>query len=139
MTTNTKGHRRRRTADTNHNSNPTFLQVALRPYRRDDSERYIVINTRTIQRVSPPYQIWEINPATGETIGVNVPDPRYTVTFKVGRERENGLATRADLVAAGIPRPPGEPITARRPQAAQGASGGRRSRRAAIESEPRGP
>ncbi len=46
MTTNTTTHRRRQTANTNHNSNPTFLQVALRPYRRDDPERYIVISTR---------------------------------------------------------------------------------------------
>ena len=110
MTTNTTAHRRRRTADTNHNSNPTFLQVALRPYRRDDPERYIVINTRTIQRVSPPVQIREINPATGATIRARVSDPRYGVTFKADRKLESGLATRADLVAAGIPRPPGEPL-----------------------------
>ncbi len=108
MTTNTTTHRRRQTANTNHNSTPTFLQVALRPYRRDDPERYIVINTRTIQRVSPPVQIREINPATGETIKVSVPDPRYMVTFKEGHgQQEYGRATRADLVAAGIPLPPG--------------------------------
>ena len=105
MTTNTTTHRRRLTVNTN--PNPTFLQVALRPYRRDDPERYIFINTRTIQRVIPPHQIRQINTATGETIEVTVPDPRYTVTFMAGQKKEDGLATRADLVAAGIPLPPG--------------------------------
>ena len=96
-------HCRRQTA----NANPTFLQVALRPYRRDDPERYIIINTRTIQRVIPPYQLRKINTATRETIEVTAPDPRYTVTFKAGPKKENGLATCTDLVAAGIPLPPG--------------------------------
>ena len=105
MTTNTTAHRCRRMADTNHN--PTFLQVALRTYRWGDPERYVMINTWAIQQVSPPFQVQSINPATGETIGVEVPDPRYAVTFKVGRERECGRATCADLVAAGIPIPPG--------------------------------
>ncbi len=107
MTTNTTAHRRRRTADTNHNSNPTFLQVALRPYRRDDPERYIVINTRTIQEVTPPSACYSTNPATGEIIGITVSDRRYGVTFKADRKLESGLATRADLIDAGIPVPPG--------------------------------
>ena len=89
---------------------PTFLRVAMKPYRRGEDENYIVINTRTIQRVSPPVQIREINPATGATIRARVSDPRYGVTFKADRKLESGLATRADLVAAGIPRPPGEPL-----------------------------
>ena len=105
MPTNT--HRRRRTADINHNSNPTFLQVALRPYRRDDPERHIVISTRTIQSVSPPLLLRRTNPATGETISATVPDPRYGITFKDGEILKHGRATRADLVAAGIPLPSG--------------------------------
>ena len=103
MTTGIMAHRRRRTA----NTNPTFLQVALSPYRRDDPERHIVINARAIQHVSPPHQLRETNLATG-TIKFTVPDPRYTVTFKVGHGRQEcGRATAADLVAAGIPLPPG--------------------------------
>ena len=96
--------RRRRPA----NFNPAFLQVALKPYRHHGPERQIVINTRTIQQVSPPTQIREISTVTGETIGTYLSDPRYTVIFKVGRSRqEYGHASSADLVAAGIPIPPG--------------------------------
>ena len=113
MTTMTR--RRRRTADTNHNSNPTFLnsnptflQVALRPYRRGLPERHSMINILTIQEVTPPSASYSTNPATGETIKVSVPDHRYMVTFKEGHgQQEYGRATRADLVAAGIPLPPG--------------------------------
>ena len=105
MTTMTR--RRRRTADTNHNSNPTFLQVALRPYRRSLPERHSMINILTIQEVTPPSASYSTNPATGEIIGVEVPDPRYGVSFKADRKLESGRATRADLVAAGIPLPPG--------------------------------
>lgn len=68
---------------------------------------YYLINTRTIQKVIPPHQIRQICPATGETIEVNVPDRRYRVIFKAGRKQEDGFATSADLVAAGIPLPPG--------------------------------
>lgn len=103
MTNNTTPHRRRRMA----NTNPTFLQIALRPYRRDEPERHIVVNTQTIQQVSPPSQIRQTNLATGETVKVSVPDPRFSVTFKVGHDRqEYGRANCADLVAAGIPMPP---------------------------------
>ena len=101
---------------------PTFLRVAMKPYRRGEEENYIVINTRTIQRVSPPVQIREINPATGATIRARVSDPRYGVTFKADRKLESGLATRADLVAAGIPRPPGEPLLPGGPGAVGGHS-----------------
>ena len=102
MSTTSK--RRHRTANTN--SNPTYLQVALRPYRRGEPERYIVISTRTIQRVSPPSVSTHTNLATGVAIS-KVPDPRYGVTFRAGKILEHGRATRADLVAAGIPLPPG--------------------------------
>ncbi len=104
MTTNIKSYSHRRT--TNTGSNPRFLQVALSPYRRDDPERNIVINTWTIQKVCPPLQIRRTNLDTG-AIKVHVPDPRYTVIFKVGRERESGRATRAGLEAVGIQIPPG--------------------------------
>ena len=103
MTTNATVHRRRQMA----NTNPAFLQVALRQYRRDGPERHIVINTRTIQQVSPPGQTRETNLATGK-VKVYVSDPRYMVNFKVSHgNQEYGRATRADLVAACIPIPPG--------------------------------
>ena len=107
MTNNTTSPRRRRTTNTTINSNPSFLQVALSPYRRGDPENNIVINTRTIQQVSPPTQLKETNLATGDT-KISVPDPRYMVTFKAGHgTQEYGRAIHADLVAAGIPIPPG--------------------------------
>ena len=86
------------------NSNSTFLQVALRPYRRDGPERCIIINTRTIQEVSPPGYLCHY--LAGELVEATMSDPRYTVTFKKGRERVYGKATSDDLVAAGIPLPP---------------------------------
>ena len=89
------------------NSKLTFLQVALRPYHhsRDGPERYIIINTRTIQQVSPPSQLRYYS--AGELVEATVSDPRYTVTFKEGRQKVYGKATSADLVAASIPLPPG--------------------------------
>ena len=109
MATNTTACRRHT------NSKPTFLQVALRPYRRDSSEPHIVINTRTIQEVSPPGYLCAYNLA-GELTKATMSDPRYTVTFKKGRERVYGKATSADLVAAGIPLPPvSQPATTCRP------------------------
>ena len=95
----TKTPRRRR-------ATPTFLQVALRPYRRGEPERHIMIATRTIQSVLPLSVITCTNLATEETTQT-VADPRYGVSFRNGRTLEHGRATRADLIAAGIPVPPG--------------------------------
>jgi len=48
------------------------LSAAKRPRadRHEDRERNIVINTRTIQQISPSIQVQQINPATGETIKI---------------------------------------------------------------------
>ena len=66
------------------NESYAFLPVA-------HQESHIVINTRVIESITPPSSA----------------DPlrRYGVAYRIGDRLRFGLATMADLIKTGIPRP----------------------------------
>jgi hypothetical protein len=85
---------------------PTFVRVMLRPYRRGEPERPVIINTRTIERIEPPSVLREIDSRTGRVLRECISDPRYRVTFRSHSGpcgREYGSATADDLT--GVPLP----------------------------------
>lgn len=80
---------------------PQFVRVAMSPWRKGEPENHIMLNVANIESVTPPIEvsIRRFKPdGTTRTLTVTVPDPRYSISFRLGRRLEQGKVTAADRV-----------------------------------------